>query len=87
MNLFNRFSFRRPIRNGLVGKVLLGLSLAVLSGCSATTLRCGVDGEISYVDLVNVPQDIGGQARYFTELCGFAYEAEPEVKLNIIDQE
>lgn len=50
--------------------------LALLGGCSATSLRCGTDGESSFVDLVNVPQDISSQSRYFAELCGFAYEKE-----------
>ncbi len=54
--------------------------LAMLSGCSATTLRCGTDGESSFVDLMNMPQDISGQARYFRELCGFAYEGEQNEK-------
>lgn len=68
----------------------LGLSLALLAGCfSATSLRCGTDGESSFVDLVNMPQDISSQSRYFAELCSFAYEPEqqPVAKLNIIDQE
>ena len=58
-----------------------------LSGCSATSLRCGTDGESSFVDLVNVPQDISSQSRYFKDLCGFAYQedAEPVARLNIID--
>ena len=63
--------------------LVLFLSLA---GCSATTLRCGVDGESSFVDLVNFPQDISGQARYFKDLCGFAYEEpEPTAELRILD--
>lgn len=69
-----------PLGMGWFGKGLLCLSLAVvLGGCSATTLRCGVDGEMSYVDLVNVPQDISAQSRYFAELCGFAYEKTNEL--------
>ena len=56
--------------------IVLTLSLALLSGCSATSLRCGTDGESSFVDLVNVPQDISSQSRYFADLCSFAYEGE-----------
>lgn len=55
--------------------------LVLLSGCSATSLRCGItDGGTSYVDLVNVPQDLSTQTtRDFADLCGFAYEpAEAE---------
>jgi len=55
---------------------LIALALFFLAACSATTLRCGTDGEASYVDLTNVPQDLSSAARYYTELCGFAYEAE-----------
>lgn len=54
---------------------LVGIAF-IAAGCSVTSLRCGVDGDTSYVDLVNVPQDLASQARYFTDLCGFAYEAE-----------
>jgi len=52
------------------------ISVALLAGCSATSLRCGTDGDASYVDLVNVPQDISSAARYYTDLCGFNYEKE-----------
>lgn len=64
---------RARIRSALVVSLLaLGASLA---GCSATTLRCSSDGEGgSFVELINVPGDIGGSARHYTELCGFAYE-------------
>jgi hypothetical protein len=62
--------------------------LALLAGCSATSLRCGVDDERSYVELINVPQDLSAQARHFTDLCGFAYEADQAqpAQLRIIDQ-
>lgn len=65
---------RRPIRNGLAGKVLLCLSLAAIGGCSATTLRCGTNGESSYVELINLPQDIAGTTRHYKNLCAFNYE-------------
>ena len=71
-----------------MSKVVILLStLAVLSGCSATTLRCGIDGESSFVELYNFPQDITPQTRSFKDLCGFAYESpqEPVARLNIID--
>ena len=56
-------------------KVILVLFLVfALSGCSVSTLRCGVDEDRSYVELVNVPQDIAGTSRHFETLCGFAYE-------------
>ncbi len=66
-------------------KKLLLLPLGVLLvGCSATTLRCGISEGDSYVELINMPQDISGQSRNFENLCGFAYETEPTAKLNII---
>ena len=58
--------------------VTLALSTALLCSCSATTLRCGTDGESSYVDLVNVPQDISAAVREYKDLCGFTYEGEKD---------
>ena len=63
-----------PLGMGWLGKV--GLSLALLSGCSATSLRCGVDGESSFVELIGTPQHMSQNTRQFGELCGFAYEGE-----------
>lgn len=58
-------------------KVLgLAVTLALLAGCSASTLRCGSDGESSFVDLVNVPKDVASQSRYYAELCAFAFQEE-----------
>jgi len=53
------------------------LVVYLLSGCSATSLRCGTDGDASFVDLVNVPQDISTTSRHFADLCGFNYEETP----------
>lgn len=61
---------------------------SLLGGCSATSLRCGVDGDSSFVELYNFPQSITRETQRMADLCGFAYEADKEeVKLNIIDQE
>ncbi len=50
-------------------KLLAVFLLAVLvMGCSATSLRCGVDGDSSYLELVT-NQDIDSQIRNFKELC------------------
>lgn len=49
-----------------------------LGGCSATTLRCGTDGESSYVELVNVPQELNTSSRYYTALCAFSHEVQNE---------
>jgi hypothetical protein len=56
--------------------VVLLITLLFLSGCSVTTLRCGVTETDSYVDLVNVPQDLAANSRYLADLCGFAYDQE-----------
>ena len=53
----------------------------MLSGCgaiSATTMRCGTDGDSSYVEVVSAPQSIAGATRALSELCGFAYEGDTE---------
>ena len=41
---------------------------------SATTLRCGTDGDSSYVEVVSAPQSISANTRALSELCAFAYE-------------
>ena len=53
----------------------------ILSGCgalSATTLRCGTDGDSSYVEIGSAPQGIAQNTRALAELCGFAYEVGEE---------
>ena len=45
-----------------------------VSGCGVNSLRCGTDGDSSFVELVNLPQDISSASRYYGELCGFAYD-------------
>lgn len=53
--------------------------IPILSGCgaiSATTLRCGTDGDSSYLELVSAPQNVSGSTRAIGEMCGFAYEVE-----------
>lgn len=52
-----------------------------MAGCSAfsaTSLRCGTDGQSSYVDLLNMPQDITKTSRDFAELCSFAFDTLKE---------
>lgn len=56
-------------------KKIIGVVIILLmSGC-ASSLRCGVDGDMSYVDLINV-RDVPTNSRNYAELCGFAYEGE-----------
>ena len=61
-------------------KYILGISVILcLSGCgaiSATSLRCGTDGEESYVELVSATQNVGSNGRVIAEICSFAYEGE-----------
>ena len=68
--------------------VIVCLSLALLSGCaSPTSLRCGVDGDSSFVELYNVKEAFSQNVRAYTFLCGFAYEGDQQkAELNIIDQ-
>ncbi len=62
----------------ILKKLTLIFLCALVASCSATSLRCGTDGESSYVDLVNLPQDISANSRYYAALCSFAYEAQNE---------
>ena len=61
-------------------KVIAILLLSVfVSGCgafSATTLRCGTDGESSYLELVSAPQQIASMNRSIGVMCAFAYEGD-----------
>lgn len=66
-------------------RIVVLLLLALLAGCSATSLRCGVDGDSTYLEIVSVPQDLGPFSRNVASMCGFAYEVEPVASLNIID--
>lgn len=61
-------------------KIVILVSLSVLlTGCgafSATTLRCGTDGDTSYVEVASAPQSLANSTRAYAELCAFAYEGE-----------
>lgn len=69
-----------------LGTISLFISMLLVSACSVSSLRCGVEEDRSYVDLVDVPQDIARAGQYYAELCGFAYEADRPV-VRIIGQE
>ena len=59
-------------------KKYVAVAVAVmLSGCSATSLRCGTDGESSYVHLDNF-DEIAISGRYYAEVCAFNYQAGDE---------
>lgn len=56
--------------------LLIILPAFICSGCgaiSATSLRCGTDGESSYLELTSAPQNISGTTRAIGEMCAFAY--------------
>ena len=59
-------------------RILIGIIALACAGCSATSLRCGTDGEQSYVELIDVPQDLAGASRHYVDLCGFAYEGDDD---------
>lgn len=55
------------------------VTLLSLGGCgaiSATSLRCGTDGDASYLELISAPQSIGSNTRAIGEMCAFAYEGD-----------
>lgn len=67
---------QRHIKSKLARVTTAAISLAAISGCSATSLRCGVDGDSSFVELYGAPQHMSQNTRQFGELCGFAYVGE-----------
>lgn len=59
--------------------IFTGVLLAQLAGCgalSATSLRCGTDGDSSYLELVSAPQNVASNTRAIGEMCAFAYQQE-----------
>ena len=60
---------------------VITLSCLTLQGCgafSATSLRCGTDGDSSYVELASAPQHVSQNTRALSELCGFGYDTKGE---------
>lgn len=58
-------------------KIVMICCCAALGGCgaiSATALRCGTDGDSSYLELTSAPQNVTANTRAIGEMCGFAYE-------------
>lgn len=59
--------------------LLVIVIVGILAGCgalSATSLRCGTDGDTSYVEVVSAPQSLSQNTRALSELCAFAYEGD-----------
>lgn len=62
-------------------KLIVLLCLLPLGGCgaiNATSLRCGTDGDSSYLELTSAPQSVASNTRVIGEMCAFAYEGETE---------
>ena len=60
----------------VIGLTALSLTLTGCGTLSATTLRCGVDADSSYVEIASAPQSIASNTRALAQLCGFAYEVQ-----------
>ena len=58
----------------LIATFTIMLNLFGCGAFSATTLRCGTDGQSSYVEVASAPQSIASNTRALATLCGFAYE-------------
>lgn len=56
--------------------IILSVSLTGCGALSATALRCGTDGDSSYLELTSAPQNVAANTRAIGEMCGFAYEKE-----------
>ena len=72
------FTWEYVLMKYLPGICLIA-ALGLCSGCgalSATTLRCGTDGESSYVEVASAPQSIAANTRALSTLCAFAYEGK-----------
>lgn len=54
--------------------ILLSLLLGGCGAISATSLRCGTDGDSSYLELTSAPQNVSSNTRAIGEMCAFAYE-------------
>ena len=65
---------KRSIR--LLSSLIVVVSLGGCGALSATSLRCGTDGDTSYVEVVSAPQSLSQNTRALSELCAFAYEGE-----------
>lgn len=62
-------------------RALIIISSALLSACSTlsgSSLRCGVDGDSSYVELVKLPQT-PVDTRYYAGLCGFLFDQDNDL--------
>ena len=53
--------------------IIVAFSLGGCGAFSATSLRCGTDGDSSYVEVVSAPQSLSQNTRALSELCAFAY--------------
>lgn len=56
--------------------IILCVSLSGCGAISATSLRCGTDGDSSYLELTSAPQNVSANTRAIGEMCAFAYEGD-----------
>lgn len=56
--------------------VAFATACLALTACSTTVLQCGVDGDKSYVYLVDLPKDFAAASAQYSELCGFSFDQE-----------
>ena len=66
------------IKKQIKAAAQLVLVAALGTGCSVTSLQCGVDRDSSYINLNTTPTTFPQNARSMAELCAFAYEAHNE---------
>ena len=57
---------------------LMSLPLYGCGAISATSLRCGTDGDSSYLELTSAPQNVSANTRAIGEMCAFAYEGDDD---------
>ena len=62
----------------LVIITIAALSVSACGAMSATSLRCGTDGDASYVEVISAPQSLSQNTRALAELCAFAYGENDE---------
>jgi c-di-GMP-binding flagellar brake protein YcgR len=58
--------------------ILVAISLGGCGAFSATSLRCGTDGDSSYVEVVSAPQSISQNTRALSELCAFGFVGDED---------
>lgn len=72
--------YLKRTRGVLFPPLLALLGLATLAGCSsATALRCGTDGQSSFVEIYAIPTGFAQHTRAYAQLCAFPFVAKEPV--------